>query len=696
MDNLINKKLDGRYLIEELLGTGGMANVYRGRDLQENRAIAVKVLREEFLTNADLVRRFKNESKAISVLNHPNIVKVYDISVSEKLQYIVMEHIDGITLKEYMEYRAQPLTYKETLHFVTQTLKALQHAHEKGIVHRDIKPQNIMLLGNGNIKVMDFGIARFSRSENQTMTDKAIGSVHYISPEQAKGDTTDAKADIYSVGVMMYEMLSGVLPFESDSPVLVAIKQISDTPTPIRQLNANVPEALASITNRAMAKETINRYSSARLMLADLEEFQRNPNVKFDYQSFEDTEPTKYVDKVVSKTAAPKQTAQRGRPATKNVKNTARKPVPKKKKRKLMIPILAGVSAAFAIGSLILIYFIFKTSGSSLFSQYEDVALPNFTNMSIEDIQNDPAYALFRFEIEESYNTDHAAGVVYDQSPKTPKLVKENARVVLRVSRGTQVVMIPSLENMTKEEAQKALRDLGLSVTIKTQENTEIAPGIVLSMEPQAGESVETGQVITLYVSREHIENQAQVPSVIGMDINSARTILEAKKFNLGTQTEVENSAPAGTIIMQTPQAGQDSYLGDSVHVTISTGIVSATRSVTIVFTDTNDGGTYSVNVNGNIQSVSGEAGVASFAVLSFTDSGTIPATLYDGNGTAIQSAYLDFTPAGGDITFTVTGNTPPAGTVPPSSPSTPSSHVHDAAALDAAGNPVCSICGLP
>lgn len=246
--------LDGRYRIEKLLGAGGMANVYKATDMKENRPVAVKVLRAEFMNNADLVRRFKNESKAISVLDHPNIVKVYDINITEKLSYIVMEYVEGITLKDYMNYRKQPLTVKETMHFVRQTLLALQHAHEKGIVHRDVKPQNIMLLQNGSIKVMDFGIARFSRSENQTVTDKAIGSVHYISPEQAKGDVTDAKADIYSVGVMMYEMLSGRLPFDSDSPVSIAIKQIADTATPLRQVNPNVPEGLAAITRAPWQK----------------------------------------------------------------------------------------------------------------------------------------------------------------------------------------------------------------------------------------------------------------------------------------------------------------------------------------------------------------------------------------------------------------------------------------------------------
>ena len=226
MDNLIGKRLDGRYQIESLVGMGGMANVYRGTDTRTGNAIAVKVLKEEFLDNEELVRRFKNESKAISILNHPNIVKVYDVSVTDRLQYIVMEYVDGITLKEYLKQRGGALTWKETVHFATQVLSALQHAHSKGIIHRDVKPQNIMLLADGSIKMMDFGIARFSRAQSQTVSDKAIGSVHYISPEQAKGDKTDARTDIYSVGVMLFEMLTGRLPFEAENAISVAMKQI--------------------------------------------------------------------------------------------------------------------------------------------------------------------------------------------------------------------------------------------------------------------------------------------------------------------------------------------------------------------------------------------------------------------------------------------------------------------------------------
>ena len=253
MDNLIGKRLDGRYSIEGLVGVGGMANVYRGTDLKTGNRIAVKVLKEEFLDNEELVRRFKNESKAISILSHPNIVKVYDVSVTDKLQYIVMEYIDGITLKQYIEQQGE-IKWREALYFTVQILRALQHAHEKGIIHRDIKPQNIMLLEDGTIKVTDFGIARFSQAETQTMTDKAIGSVHYIAPEQARGGYINDKADIYSVGVMLYEMLTGQLPFVADNAVSVAIMQMQAEPTPPSRINPSIPKGLEEITMHAMEK----------------------------------------------------------------------------------------------------------------------------------------------------------------------------------------------------------------------------------------------------------------------------------------------------------------------------------------------------------------------------------------------------------------------------------------------------------
>lgn len=584
MDNTANKMLDGRYRIEKLLGAGGMANVYKATDMKENRPVAVKVLRAEFMNNADLVRRFKNESKAISVLDHPNIVKVYDINITEKLSYIVMEYVEGITLKDYMNYRKQPLTVKETMHFVRQTLLALQHAHEKGIVHRDVKPQNIMLLQNGSIKVMDFGIARFSRSENQTVTDKAIGSVHYISPEQAKGDVTDAKADIYSVGVMMYEMLSGRLPFDSDSPVSIAIKQIADTATPLRQVNPNVPEGLAAITARAMAKDPRSRYPSAREMLADLEEFRRNPNVKFEYHDANAPlaeEPTRYIDKVVSNTPERRSSGAAGRrPGTRGTaaRKKGARPGGKKGKGRLVLPIMAGMAAAFAVGAAILIFVIFRTSGTTLFSNVEDVDLPNFVEMSLEEIQNNPEYASFQFDVRDDYSAEYAEGIVYDQSPKAPKRVKANATVTLYVSKGTQVVNLPDVLGKERYDARDELQNLGLVVTIRIEEREDMAENLVFKVtdaadqELSAGAQLTTGDSVYIYVSREHYDNEVKVPDITNMTLEDAKKLLSSRNLLLGPQTEVYSDAAPGTVVNQNPKADSSLVIGESVSVEVSKG----------------------------------------------------------------------------------------------------------------------------
>ena len=288
MDNLIGKTLDGLYTIQELIGAGGMANVYKavvsapGGPVPEGTVVAVKVLRQELMHDADLVRRFKNESKAISLLNHPNIVKVYDVSVGENLQYIVMECVEGMTLREYLNERGGKITSRETVHFIAQILRALDHAHRNGVVHRDIKPQNIMVLRDGSVKVADFGIACLADSA-QTLTQEALGSVHYISPEQARGDRPDARSDIYSSGVVLYEMLTGRLPFEGESAVAVAIQHINSIPLSPREIDPEIPEALEAITMKAMASDVNQRYVSADAMLVDLEEFRKNPSINFDY-----------------------------------------------------------------------------------------------------------------------------------------------------------------------------------------------------------------------------------------------------------------------------------------------------------------------------------------------------------------------------------------------------------------------------
>ena len=285
MDKYVGKRLDDRYDIREVIGVGGMAIVYKAYDRVEDRIVSIKILRDEYLGNQEFLRRFRNESRAIAMLSHPNIVKVYDVSFGDRLQYIVMEYIDGITLKEYISQQ-HVIRWKEAVHFTLQILYALQHAHEKGIIHRDIKPQNIMLLKDGTIKVTDFGIARFSRSDSRTMTDKAIGSVHYIAPEQARGAVTDEKSDVYSVGVMLYEMLTGKLPFEAENAVSVAIMQMqSEAKTP-RSINPEIPEGLEEITLKAMKKDPEQRYASAAEMIRDINAFRQDPSIRFQYQCY--------------------------------------------------------------------------------------------------------------------------------------------------------------------------------------------------------------------------------------------------------------------------------------------------------------------------------------------------------------------------------------------------------------------------
>ncbi len=580
MDNIIGRRLDGRYQIEEAVGEGGMADVYRATDLRDNRTVAVKILRDEYRDNEDLVRRFKNESRAISVLNHENIVKVFDVSVTDKIQYIVMEYIDGITLKDYIEQRGEPLTYKETLHFIKQILQALQHAHDKGIVHRDIKPQNIMLLQNGNLKVMDFGIARLARSESHARPEHAIGSVHYISPEQAKGDLTDPRADIYSVGIMMYEMLSGRLPFESGDAVSIAIAQISDDPTPIRDVNPAVPQGLCEITMKAMAKDPRFRYQNALEMMRDIDDFKRDPSVKFDYDYISDNAPSRYIDKVVNDSKRTGQPANGASGARKGKQPMRR--IKRKKKHSWLVPITATVTLVVVGACLLLTYNLFQNSGNPLFTQYENIELPDFVGMHYEDVlamAKSPPYNHLRFE-KPSYehNPGVEADVVISQNPtssnENKKMVKANQRIYLTVSQGIQDVQLPNLTGMTRSEAIKAVLELGLRPYVRYQVEEGGVKGRVLSTDPAAGSVVQNlpDTVVTIFLCSERGNWDRTVPSVVGMELEAAKNTLRGAGLTPGPTKEDYSDLPAGTVMAQTPEGGTVSSVATTVFLTISLG----------------------------------------------------------------------------------------------------------------------------
>lgn len=593
-DRYIGTRLEGRYEVEKLVGEGGMANVYRGKDLKDGRTVAIKILREEFCDNAELVRRFHNESRAISVLNHPNIVKVYDVSATDKIQYIVMEYIRGITLKEYIEQRGEPLTYKEVVHFITQVLLALKHAHDKGIVHRDIKPQNIMILEDGNIKVMDFGIARLARSEIHTAEEQAIGSVHYISPEQAQGIDTDHRADIYSAGIMMYEMLSGRLPFEDENAVSVAIKQISDEATPLELINPSVPQGLIDITNKAMCKDPKNRYQDSLEMLRDVEEFKKDPSIKFEYDYLKDESPGNYMNKIMGgkkQGSAPKQTPAEQRKGAKNARAaragkgaTVTKNGKKKHRRRmgLLVPIVLGITLAVVGFSAIYIWDLLQNSDNPFFGSYEEIDLPNFVGRSydeFQDITKKAPYNHLRVKVTEEYNPNEKAGKIMAQRPESsntsPMRVKANQVVHLTVSRGVQTVEIPDISGMSRLEGIEAIRERGLIPYTKRITDDRVPVGKIVGTDPEAGTLVQntSGTRVIIYVSHPERNYFVDVPNIVGQEsLEDAQKVLDKFNLNIGNIDEVPSDLPPGTILEQYPLPATQVKIGASISVVVATG----------------------------------------------------------------------------------------------------------------------------
>ena len=568
MDKLIGKKLDGLYEVKELIGTGGMANVYKAVALGQNgpvpagTVVAVKVLRAEYMHDPDLVNRFKNESKAISLLHHPNIVKVYDVSVTDRLQYIVMEYVNGMTLRQYLNERGGRLTSRETVHFISQILQALDHAHRNGVVHRDVKPQNIMLLDSGQLRMMDFGIARISRAENQLLAGKAMGSVHYISPEQARGEVTGPQSDIYSVGVMMYEMLSGRLPFDGEDAVKVALKQITDTPRPLAEIAPDTPRALQEITEKAMAKLPANRYASAREMLDALGRYVQDPDVVFAYKYITEEAPAK----VVKQTMSQKKDPRAGAPGTRNTK--------KKKRRSVFIPVLLGITVAFAAACAALCLMILRDANTDIADQKADIVLEDYVGMTRAEAEASGQISSGQINVEwvEEYSSTYGEGYIYKQSPTGGRNIREGQTVTLTVSLGTRYVAIPDVANYVQADAEQLLRDSGLSVLVVQNIEPSVAVGAVIRTDPAAGTTVAAGSTVVVYVSRPQVSTTTTVPSVVGLTVDDARTLLVQNRLTLGSQTQAYSDQPINTVIAQETAPGTTVKFNTRVNVTISAG----------------------------------------------------------------------------------------------------------------------------
>ena len=593
MDQYIGKMLDNRYEILERIGTGGMAIVYKAKCHRLNRLVAIKILKSDLAQNEEFRRRFNAESQAVAQLSHPNIVSVYDVSRGGDMEYIVMELIDGITLKQYMEKRGQ-LNWRESLHFITQIMRGLSHAHSRGIIHRDIKPQNIMVLRDGSVKVADFGIACLADSA-QTLTQEALGSVHYISPEQARGDRPDARSDIYSSGVVLYEMLTGRLPFEGESAVSVAIQHLSSIPLAPREINPDIPEQLELICMKAMAPDLEHRYQSADAMIADLEAFRKNPEVemKFDLSDLrpeENDEPTRTIRTMPSHTVTiPVHQPERNYPRRERDEDEEPRHTGSGKRGVLV--------SAVTVAAVAVVIVLFKTIlGSFAPAVVDQYQVPDLYDMTIEEAENDPRIEGV-FEIQKAgseFSTDVSEGHILRQDPKKGE-TRNGSQLVIQVwiSAGEETGEVPDLENKSEQDArillEKLNKEYNLELTVEAPEelkqfSEEITEGYVIKTEPAQGEILKKGDTVKLILSKGPDIKPVTVLPFVGMSIDSVLSQLESYKLTCDAADVevVDSDKPGGTIVWQSPASGETVPEWTTIKFRVSAGLASSALPITV------------------------------------------------------------------------------------------------------------------
>jgi len=597
MDRYIGRLLDGRYEILEILGTGGMAVVYKARCHRLNRLVAIKILKDEFARDEEFRRRFRAEGEAVAMLSHPNIVQVYDVSSSENADYIVMELIDGISLKQYMEKRGS-LNWKETLHFSMQIATGLEHAHSRGIVHRDIKPHNVMVLKNGSVKVMDFGIARVM-SKSNTLTKEALGSVHYISPEQAKGSYTDNRSDLYSLSVVMYEMMTGRPPYDGESPVAVAIQHINGGAVLPSVLNPNIPRALEQIILKGMALEVKDRYASASEMLRDMEEFRKNPEILFPYTNPEQparpaiplpNPPRTTAERVAMQRTgnrpkmepsqqrsqtAPKKRPQTPAPVSRPGENYRPRRTAQQERRAAersrvatVAIIVCSAVAVLAIGLFMMALF----NGALLNQEKELVDVPYLVGKVYSD---ETAYEnpdlVFRFQPQE-YSSDYPKGQIMRQEPSGGSRVVKGTEIVLTVSLGEEplVKIMENLVGVTQEEAKSFLEGQDFLTLVRYETSYVYEAGQVIRTEPSADTELVEGQTIKLWVSIGPEMILKDMPNVLDMEKDIAVRVLNQLGFeNIRFRPVPSDKAP-GTVVYQSVPEGQEIDITAEIVLEIS------------------------------------------------------------------------------------------------------------------------------
>lgn len=584
MDQLIGKLLDNRYEILDVIGIGGMSMVYKAYCHRLNRFVAIKVLKKDLAADDEFRRRFHEEAQAVAMLSHPNIVAVYDVSKGDDLDYIVMELIDGITLKQYMQKKNGNLNWREALYFTNQIVQALGHAHGRGIIHRDIKPQNIMVLRDGSVKVADFGIARvMSASQSSTLTQEALGSVHYISPEQARGSHIDARSDLYSAGVVLYEMLTGRLPFDGDTPVSIALQHINSTPLSPREINPDIPVGIEEITMKAMAPRIDLRYLNAEAMLRDLEELRKDPEMIFHYNltSFrssrpEPDEPTQKLDtgdaQARSRRVRPKVPVMMGGSRDLDSRDELDEDDEEDDedgRRRFLIPLVVVICLVAAAAGLWLAFF------SDMFDKAEMVEVPSLLGRTLTEVYEDPS-VMDNFQVNRvstEFSDEYKEGEIISQDPDSGISAEKGTTINVVVSGGQEYFDMIDVLDMSYEKAAAQLEGLGLVVEEPEFEySDDIAEGNVISSTPEAGSPVLPGDSVHLIISQGVEIKMVSVPNVVGQTLEGARVTLTSQGLAIAGVTEVASNKPAGQVVYQSIPATREVEEGTALTLQVSKG----------------------------------------------------------------------------------------------------------------------------
>ncbi len=579
---MIGKVLGNRYEIVEKIGVGGMAVVYKAMDKLLNRYVAVKLLRSEFEGNEEFIRRFNIESQAAASLSHPNIVPIYDVGQSGTLQYIIMEYIDGITLKQYISEKKGAIYWKEATDISMQICSALEHAHSKHIIHRDIKPQNIMINKDGVIKVTDFGIAR--AANNVTTTMEAVGSAHYLSPEQARGGYTDQRSDIYSLGVVMYELFTGRLPFDGETPISVAMQHMQADPIKPRAINPDIPQAIEDIILKAMSKEQRLRYESAAEMLADLKKAYTDPDAEIKKAADEETDKfgTKIMPPIVnitmtddggnSQPSAEKPLVRRTR---EQEEEKIRKTVPKTKQKKkgdTLAVVLAVITCLAVAGVLGFIVSNIVLGNRQVEGEYR---VPNLINLSLEEAQNAIKDTEFTIAIESRENSSTVPeDAIISQDPEARTVLDEPCEIRLVVSLGVATFRLDDYTGQDYAKVRDLLSgsDYGLKVTINMENSDTVPGGIIIRQLPSQGAEMKTGDSITLYVSEGAEEDLVKVPNLMGLDESAAKMAIVRNGLKLGNVIPYESDSEEGLVVNQSLVVDTMVERDTEIDIFVSTG----------------------------------------------------------------------------------------------------------------------------